>query len=76
MRLASSAKLDGYEILGLLGAGGMGEVYLDPSPCKEERNGRPRSHERALPVEQQETYFARASVLGAKPTFVGRAQFH
>jgi serine/threonine protein kinase len=27
MRLAAGTKLDGYEILALLGAGGMGEVY-------------------------------------------------
>ena len=27
MPLAAGTKLDGYEILGLLGAGGMGEVY-------------------------------------------------
>jgi len=27
MSLAASTKLDSYEILGLLGAGGMGEVY-------------------------------------------------
>jgi hypothetical protein len=44
MPLASVATLDRYEILGLLGAGGMDEIYLDPPPCKEERNERPRSH--------------------------------
>ena len=27
MPLAAGSKLDGYEVVGLLGAGGMGEVY-------------------------------------------------
>ena len=32
MPLAAGTKLDGYEVLGLLGAGGMGEVYRARDP--------------------------------------------
>ena len=32
MPLAPGTKLDGYEVLGLLGAGGMGEVYRARDP--------------------------------------------
>jgi eukaryotic-like serine/threonine-protein kinase len=32
MPLAAGAKLDGYEVIGLPGAGGMGEVYRSRDP--------------------------------------------
>jgi hypothetical protein len=33
MPLAAGAKLDGYEVIGLPGAGGMGEVYRSSDPA-------------------------------------------